>query len=101
MQDNVKSPFDKEPAEGSRETIDRQLARQSTNARSDAPEDSSDRDGAAELLGDGALRIWGELSRDTQEALFEAAIGDYPERRQARARMLHALHPRTEHSQES
>jgi hypothetical protein len=33
MSENTKSPFDKEPAEGSRETVDRQLDRQERKSR--------------------------------------------------------------------
>jgi hypothetical protein len=50
------------------------------------------------LLGRAAVDAWGQMPRDIQEALFEAAVKDRPELRDDLARLLHAHHPRTEHA---
>jgi hypothetical protein len=51
----------------------------------------------ARLLGRAAIRVWGDMSRDVQEALFELAAADDGELRTALAKFLHDRHPRTEH----
>jgi hypothetical protein len=51
-------------------------------------------------LGQAALSIWGDLPRDSQEALFETAMkGRDDNQREALARLLHEWHPRTAHPQ--
>jgi hypothetical protein len=51
-------------------------------------------------LGQAALSIWGDLPRDSQEALFETAMkGRGDDQREALARLLHERHPRTAHPQ--
>lgn len=75
MEDTIKSPFDKQPAEGSRETIDRQLAQQ---------EQREQQNGEAlfrDQLGGAVLEVWGDLPRDLQEAIFEIAMRNAPEQR--------------------
>ena len=51
----------------------------------------------AGLLGRAALEVWGDMSRDIQEALFELAVRDRPDLRPGLAKLLHERHPRTEH----
>jgi hypothetical protein len=51
----------------------------------------------APLLGEAAIRIWGDMPRDIQEALFETAMRDRTELRHDLAKLLHDRHPRTEH----
>lgn len=51
----------------------------------------------AMLIGHAALAVWGEMSRDVQEALFETAMKGHSADREAFARLLHARHPRTLH----
>ena len=51
----------------------------------------------AMLLGHAALAVWGDMPRDTQEALFETAMTRHDADREAFARLLHARHPRTLH----
>ncbi len=51
----------------------------------------------AALLGGAALAVWGEMPRDVQEALFEAAMKGNEGEREAFARLLHDRHPRTLH----
>jgi hypothetical protein len=48
-------------------------------------------------IGRAAIAIWGDISRDAQEALFELAIKDRPEMRKELAEYLHERHPKTEH----
>jgi hypothetical protein len=52
---------------------------------------------AETLLGQAALRIWGELPRDGQELLFESAVGEDYHMRKLLAVFLHDRHPRTYH----
>jgi hypothetical protein len=49
------------------------------------------------LLGRAALSVWGDMPRDIQEALFEAAMKGRDDDRDAFARLLHERHPRTLH----
>jgi hypothetical protein len=56
-----------------------------------------DEEGFAVLLGHAALSVWGNMSRDVQEALFETAMKGRDADREAFARLLHARHPRTLH----
>ena len=49
------------------------------------------------LLGRAAIDVWGDMSRDVQEALFETAMKDHAADREALARLLHDRHPRTVH----
>jgi hypothetical protein len=51
----------------------------------------------ADLLGRATLKVWGQLSRDAQEAIFEGAIEARPEWRANLATFLHEIHPRTMH----
>ncbi len=51
----------------------------------------------AQLLGQAAISVWGDMPRDIQEALFETAMRDRDELRHDLARLLHERHPRTEH----
>jgi hypothetical protein len=51
----------------------------------------------ASLLGRAAMDVWGDMSRDIQEALFETAMKGHPADREELARVLHDLHPRTFH----
>jgi len=51
----------------------------------------------AGLLGSAAMDVWGEMPRDIQEALFEAAMKDRESEREDLARLLHERHPRTQH----
>ena len=57
----------------------------------------SDHDKFAELIGEAAISVWGDMPRDIQEALFEAAMRDRAELRHDLARLLHERHPRTQH----
>lgn len=93
-----RSPFDKQPAEGSRETVERQLARQErgTPSRHDGSGGPSAGD-FSDLLGRAVLDVWGDMPRDLQEAIFETATRDAPDRRAELAKLLHERHPRTEH----
>jgi hypothetical protein len=49
------------------------------------------------LLGRAAMEVWGDMPRDIQEALFEAAMKGQSVEREDLARLLHDLHPRTLH----
>jgi hypothetical protein len=51
----------------------------------------------ASLLGRAAMEVWGDMPRDTQEALFEAAMKGRATEREDLARLLHERHPRTVH----
>ncbi|MBV9561417.1 MAG: hypothetical protein JOY90_13360 [Bradyrhizobium sp.] len=51
----------------------------------------------ASLLGRAAMKVWGDMPRDIQEALFETAMRGHETERDAFARMLHDRHPRTLH----
>ena len=51
----------------------------------------------AQLLGQAAIDIWGDLPRDLQEALFEASAQARPDQRTSLATYLHERHPRTGH----
>lgn len=51
----------------------------------------------ASLLGHAALKVWGDMPRDIQEALFETAMKGHDAERAALARLLHDRHPRTQH----
>jgi hypothetical protein len=51
----------------------------------------------ASLLGRAVLDVWGDMPRDIQEALFEAAMKGQPGEREEFARLLHERHPRTLH----
>ncbi|MET4842598.1 hypothetical protein ABIF62_003093 [Bradyrhizobium japonicum] len=48
-------------------------------------------------MGRAALDVWGDIPRDVQEALFEAAMKGREDDRQELARLLHDRHPRTLH----
>ncbi len=52
---------------------------------------------AETLLGQAALRVWGDLPRDGQELLFESAVGGDDNMRKLLAIFLHDRHPRTYH----
>ncbi len=52
---------------------------------------------AETLLGQAALRVWGNLPRDGQEMLFESAVGDDDHMRKLLAVFLHDRHPKTYH----
>lgn len=49
------------------------------------------------LLGRAAMNVWGDMPRDTQEALFETAMSGHDAEREDLARLLHDRHPRTLH----
>jgi hypothetical protein len=51
----------------------------------------------ANLLGRAAIEVWGDMPRDIQEALFEAARKGQSAEREDLARLLHERHPRTQH----
>ena len=52
----------------------------------------------ANLLGRAAMDVWGDIPRDIQEALFEAAMKGHDDaEREGLARLLHDRHPRTLH----
>ncbi|CCD87519.1 conserved protein of unknown function [Bradyrhizobium sp. ORS 285] len=51
----------------------------------------------AELLGNAAISVWGDMPRDIQEALFETAMRGHDDLRHRLAKLLHDRHPRTEH----
>jgi len=51
----------------------------------------------ARLLGQAAIGVWADMSRDVQEALFELATGDNGDLRNSLAKFLHDRHPRTQH----
>jgi hypothetical protein len=51
----------------------------------------------ANLLGQAAMEVWGDMPRDIQEALFEAAMKGGDADREGLARLLHDRHPRTLH----
>jgi hypothetical protein len=51
----------------------------------------------ASLLGRAAMDVWGDMPRDIQEALFEAAMKGRAAEREDLARLLHERHPRTLH----
>jgi len=98
MEDTIKSPLDKQPAEGSRETIDRQLA------QPEQREQREQQNGEAlfrDQLGGAVLEVWGDLPRDLQEAIFEIAMRNAPDQRNELAKLLHDRHPRTEQSPQS
>lgn len=52
---------------------------------------------AVALLGEAALRVWGDLPRDGQELLFESAVGEDDNMRKLLAVFLHDRHPKTYH----
>ena len=52
----------------------------------------------APMLGRAVLAAWGDMPRDIQEALFEIAVKDRPDDRDALAKLLHERHPRTAHA---
>lgn len=52
---------------------------------------------AETLLGQAALRVWGDLPRTAQELLFESAIENAEHLRKPLAVFLHDRHPRTVH----
>jgi hypothetical protein len=58
---------------------------------------SSGFDHFASLLGRAAMDVWGDMPRDIQEALFEAAMKGRAAEREDLARLLHERHPRTLH----
>ncbi|UYO51485.1 hypothetical protein KQX64_10875 [Rhodopseudomonas palustris] len=95
MEDTIKSPFDKQPAERSRETIDRQLAQQEQREQQNGEAQFRDQ------LGGAVLEVWGDLPRDLQEAIFQIALQNAPEQRDELAKLLHDRHPRTEPSPQS
>ena len=49
------------------------------------------------LLGQATSSVWGDISRDVQEAIFENAALNHPELRTALAEYLHRRHPKTLH----
>jgi len=51
----------------------------------------------ANLLGRAAIEVWGDMPRDIQEALFEAARKGQSAEREDLAHLLHERHPRTQH----
>ncbi len=51
----------------------------------------------ASLLGRAAMAVWGDMPRDIQEALFEAAMEGHESEREPLARLLPDRHPRTMH----
>jgi hypothetical protein len=51
----------------------------------------------ANLLGNAAMEVWGDMPRDIQEALFETAMKGNDRERESLARLLHNRHPRTLH----
>ncbi|XUM19510.1 hypothetical protein ACRAVF_17420 [Bradyrhizobium oligotrophicum S58] len=51
----------------------------------------------AELLGNAAIGVWGDMPRDIQEALFETAMRGHDDLRHELAKLLHDRHPRTQH----
>jgi hypothetical protein len=53
------------------------------------------RDHFANLLGEAAIAVWGDIPRDVQEALFETAMKAREGEREELARLLHDRHPRT------
>ena len=55
----------------------------------------------AGLLGRVAMEVWGDMSRDVQEALFETAMKGRNADREQLARLLHDRHPRTLHPAKS
>lgn len=52
---------------------------------------------AETLLGQAALRVWGDLPRDAQEILFESAVENADHMRKLLAVFLHDQHSRTFH----
>lgn len=52
---------------------------------------------AETLLGQAALRVWGDLPRVAQELLFESAVPADDQLRKLLAVFLHDKHPRTHH----
>jgi hypothetical protein len=52
---------------------------------------------AGKALGAAVVGVWGDLPRDIQEALFEAAVQSEPDEafREQLAKLLHDRHPRT------
>ena len=59
--------------------------------------DMTDERTFASLLGEAAMAVWGDMPRDIQEALFEAAMKGRQTEREELARLLHERHPRTLH----
>jgi hypothetical protein len=57
-----------------------------------------DHDHFAQMLGRAVLSVWGDMPRDIQEALFEFAVRDHADDRDALAKLLHERHPRTVHA---
>ena len=51
----------------------------------------------ANRLGRAVMDVWGDMPRDIQEALFEAAMKGQDVEREELARLLHGCHPRTLH----
>ncbi|MGJ4995299.1 hypothetical protein ACQR0Z_12825 [Bradyrhizobium sp. HKCCYLS3077] len=51
----------------------------------------------AELLGNAAISVWGDMPRDIQEALFETAMRGQDDLRLQLAKLLHDRNPRTQH----
>ena len=51
----------------------------------------------ARVLGKAAIGVWGDMSRDVQEALFELATAGNEDLRTSLAKFLHDRHPRTLH----
>jgi hypothetical protein len=51
----------------------------------------------AQVIGQGALRLWPDLPRDIQERLFEDSVGADEALRHQLALYLHDHHPRTAH----
>lgn len=52
---------------------------------------------AENLLGQAALRVWGDLPRDAQELLFESSVENADHLRKPLAVFLHDHHPKTAH----
>ena len=52
---------------------------------------------AETMLGQAALRVWGDLPRDGQELLFESAVRENDHMRRLLAIFLHDRHPKTYH----
>ena len=54
-------------------------------------------DHLAGLLGRAAMDVWGDMPRDIQDALVEAAMKGRASEREELARLLHERHQRTLH----
>jgi hypothetical protein len=50
-----------------------------------------------EMLGRAVFDCWGDLPRDIQEKLFDAAVAHQPDATEQLAVELHDRHPRTAH----